>query len=102
MEGKRFQRRREDFTCEFCGARVKGTGFTDHCPVCLCGKHVDNNPGDRAAPCRGKMVPEGAEYRSGEFTIRYRCVVCGKRARVRAAEGDDRELLLKLATPPKG
>jgi hypothetical protein len=96
--GKRFQRRKEDFVCEWCGARVKGTGYTDHCPNCPCGKHVDNNPGDRASDCRGKMVPLSAEYKSMEFMITYRCVVCGKRKRVRAAEGDNRELLVTLST----
>jgi hypothetical protein len=101
MEGKRFQRKKEDFTCEFCGAEVKGTGYTDHCPVCLCGKHVDNNPGDRASECGGRLNPVSAEYRSGEFTITYRCVVCGKSSRVTAAEGDNRELLMGLAARPK-
>ena len=101
MEGRRFQRRREDFTCEFCGASVKGTGYTDHCPSCLCGKHVDNNPGDRAAGCGGKMVAVGAEYRAGEFMISYRCVVCGKRTRISAAENDNKELLMGLAAASK-
>ena len=101
MEGKKFQRRREDFTCEWCGAQVRGTGYTDHCPNCLCSRHVDNNPGDRASDCNGKMVAARAEYQSGEFMISYRCLACGKGSRVRAAEGDNRELLMRLASPPK-
>lgn len=101
MEGKRFQRKREDFVCEWCSAKVSGTGYTDHCPDCLSSKHVDNNPGDRASKCGGRMVPIGAEYKSGEFIISYRCISCGKRKRVRAAELDDREMLVRLATPQK-
>lgn len=98
MGAKRFQKRKEDFTCEFCGAEVKGTGYTDHCPVCLCSKHVDNNPGDRASDCGGKMNAIGAEYKSGEFMINYRCVVCGKLSRVGAAESDSQDLLVQLAS----
>jgi len=33
--GKKFTKRVENFTCEICGTKVKGTGFTDHCPRCL-------------------------------------------------------------------
>ena len=80
---------------------MKGSGYTDHCTNCLCGKHVDNNPGDRASPCKGKMVATSAEFKSGEFTICYRCVVCGKLSRIRAAEQDNKELLISLAVPRK-
>jgi len=55
MQKKRFQKRIEDFVCERCGAFVKGTGYTDHCPECLWSKHVDVNPGDREAECGGLM-----------------------------------------------
>ena len=47
----------EDFTCEHCGAPVKGTGYTNHCPKCLWSKHEDVNPGDRASDCHGLMKP---------------------------------------------
>lgn len=97
MEGKRFQRKKEDFVCEFCGAEVKGTGYTDHCPVCLCSKHVDNNPGDRASECRGRMNAVSAEYKAGEFIMGYRCVVCGKKSRIRAAPDDNKDILTSLA-----
>lgn len=97
MAGKRFQRKKENFACEWCGTEVRGTGYTDHCPNCLCSKHVDENPGDRESECGGKMNPVSAEYKSGEFTISYRCIVCGRRSRVRAAENDNRDLLIKLA-----
>lgn len=39
----------EDFTCDVCGSFVKALGYTarDHCPNCLCSKHVDINPPER-------------------------------------------------------
>ncbi|MFA6992594.1 MAG: RNHCP domain-containing protein, partial [Candidatus Gracilibacteria bacterium] len=40
---KRFSRTIEDFVCEKCGAKVKGDGYTNHCPKCLWSKHVDIN-----------------------------------------------------------
>jgi rubrerythrin len=100
-EGKRFQRRKEDFVCEFCGANVKGTGYTDHCPSCLCSKHVDNNPGDRLSDCGGKMNAISAEYKSGQFMISYRCVVCGKLSRIRSGAEDNADTLISLAAPRK-
>jgi hypothetical protein len=103
MVGKHFQRTPEDFTCEWCGAEVKGTGYTDHCPNCLASKHVDINPGDRASPCQGKMIPISAIYKGGEFTINYRCERCHEKKRVKAAEDDNKDLLVQLASRlPKG
>src|SRR3989338_8156335 len=46
---RRFQRTKEDFTCERCGFFVRGSGYTNHCPQCLWSKHVDVNPGNRQA-----------------------------------------------------
>ena len=48
-----FIRKTEDFICEHCGREVRGNGYTNHCPYCLWSKHVDINPGDRAAGCGG-------------------------------------------------
>ncbi len=61
MEGRRFQRRIENFTCGNCGAEIVGGGYTDHCPFCLFSKHVDVNPGDRNAKCGGVMKPVAVE-----------------------------------------
>ncbi|HCR42265.1 TPA: hypothetical protein DIV45_02815, partial [Patescibacteria group bacterium] len=41
MDRKNFIRTKEDFTCENCGHRVKGSGYTNHCPKCLYSQHVD-------------------------------------------------------------
>ena len=93
MAGKRFTRKIEDFKCEKCGAQVKGTGYTDHCPKCLWSKHVDNNPGDRASDCKELMMPIHSEYTRGQFMITYRCMACGMLKRVKAAKEDNEELL---------
>lgn len=57
MGGKKFTKRVEDFTCEVCGTKVKGTAFTDHCPQYLAGKHVDIFPDDKKSRLRR---PDGA------------------------------------------
>ena len=46
---KQFTKRDEEFICENCGKKVEKLGYTsrDHCPHCLCSKHVDCFPGDR-------------------------------------------------------
>lgn len=96
MPTKKFQRKIEDFVCVSCGAKVKGTGYTDHCPNCLWSRHVDINPGDRQSDCRGAMEPVGAEVKSGEKIIYYQCQKCGFKHRVKAAAEDDFEAMIKL------
>lgn len=56
------------------------------------------NPGDRASNCRGIMRPIATEYLRGEFSIIYICDKCGARHRVRAAQNDNRELLIAMAS----
>jgi len=94
---KRFQRKIEDFICLNCGTKVKGGGYTDHCPQCLFSKHMDKNPGDRAAGCNGIMEPLGVETKAGEYIINYKCRQCGLTHRVKAAPDDNFERILKLA-----
>ncbi len=91
-----FQKRVEDFVCEVCGTRVKGGGYTDHCPKCLTSKHVDNKPGDRASRCGALMIPVSTEYDGNSFIIHYECAGCGKKTRVKAAKDDNEELLFSL------
>jgi hypothetical protein len=88
MTDKKFQRTIEDFTCEKCGAEVTGDGYTNHCPSCLHSKHVDVNPGDRAAACGGMMAPIGIEQKSGGWVIKHRCVRCGFERPCKAGTGD--------------
>jgi len=99
MQTKKFQRKIEDFVCENCGRKAKGTGYTDHCPDCLWSKHVDINPGDRQAKCRGLMEPVGVEIKGGAKIIYYQCQRCGFKHRVKAAAGDNADEVIKLSAP---
>jgi len=96
---KKFQRTEEDFTCEQCGFFVQGNGYTNHCPRCLWSKHVDVNPGDRAAVCGGAMEPVSVELKDGEYIILHRCVKCGFEKRNKASKSDDFNIILKLSHP---
>ncbi|MDP1845992.1 MAG: RNHCP domain-containing protein [Candidatus Moranbacteria bacterium] len=96
MQSKKFQRRIENFTCEKCGAEVKGNGYTDHCPVCLWGRHVDVNPGDRAAECGGMMEPVHVDKKGDKYVIEYICKKCGYEFQVKSAGEDNFEVLLKV------
>lgn len=94
---KNFIKKKEDFVCDACGTEVKGTGYTNHCPNCLHSLHVDELiPGDRASSCKGLMVPVRAELKGGEYVLIHKCQVCGKTARNKASEDDNKEELLKL------
>ena len=96
MPDKRFQRRIEDFSCAHCDTPVHGSGYTNHCPRCLWSKHVDVNPGDRAADCGGMMEPIGLGGSSPEYAIVHRCTRCGLVRRNRADPSDESEALLAL------
>jgi hypothetical protein len=93
---KRFSRNVEDFTCGACKAKVKGTGYTDHCLNCLWSKHVDINPGDRKSECMGLMKPIKTEHNRNGFVIIYVCERCRARKKVNANADDNRELLFAL------
>lgn len=95
--GKIFQKRKEDFVCEHCGARVVGDGYTNHCPQCLYSKHVDVFPGDRQEACGGLMEPIGYEKEKNQERLSYRCVRCGKKGKNKVQEEDDFEAILAVA-----
>ncbi len=92
-----FIRTIEDFTCEHCGAPVRGTGYTNHCPRCLWSKHVDVSPGDRAETCGGLMRPIALEGSSPDYTIIHRCERCEAVRRIKVSPEDDPAALLALA-----
>lgn len=96
-----FRKKIEDFICENCGFKVKGNGFTDHCPKCLASKHVDIEPGDRLSKCGGLMLPISVDYSNYEFTIVYKCFKCGSIKRVSAAPDDDKKKLESLTMVKK-
>lgn len=92
--GKKFQRRKEDFVCEHCGYRVKGNGYTNHCPECLYSKHVDNSPGDRAADCGGLMIVSDIELAGGQYIFTHTCQKCGHAKRNKQATQDNLSSIL--------
>lgn len=94
------------FICENCGASVPPVtngSYRNHCPDCLCSKHVDVSPGDRASECGGIMDPVGAVYNPAKgWQIIHRCRVCGAEVRNKVAEDtvrpDNKELLRRLVS----
>src|SRR3989344_579387 len=94
---KKFQKKVEDFACEHCGYEVKGNGYTNHCPRCLWSRHIDINPGDRAAECGGMMEPVAAEGSSNNTAIVHECVDCGYRQKNKISPADNIDELAKVA-----
>eukprot|EP00928_Gymnodinium_smaydae_P036151 TRINITY_DN25306_c0_g1_i1.p1 TRINITY_DN25306_c0_g1~~TRINITY_DN25306_c0_g1_i1.p1 ORF type:complete len:196 (-),score=18.21 TRINITY_DN25306_c0_g1_i1:351-881(-) len=97
LAAKTFKRTIEDFTCGHCGHLERGNGYTNHCSQCLWSKHVDVNPGDRAATCRGLMAPVGVDTKNGEYRIFQRCEECGHERWNRRQEQDDFDMILKIS-----
>lgn len=93
---KKFTRTIEDFVCEHCGAKIKGTGYTNHCPNCLWSKHIDVNPGDRAEACGGMMKPVAVEIKSGDYILVHQCQKCGQKKKNKIAPEDNFENILRL------
>ncbi len=74
---KKFQRNKEDFVCDDCDTSVHGDGYRNHCPACLVSKHVDVNPGDRAAECGGLMDVVDVDMSHGDLSLIHQCRACG-------------------------
>lgn len=94
---KKFTRTIEDFNCAHCGAVVRGNGYTNHCPNCLWSRHVDNNPGDRAATCGGMMKPIAVEADGAKYIITHKCDVCGKIKRQKTSENDNIDAIIEIS-----
>ncbi len=94
---KKFQRKPEDFSCDQCGTKVTGNGYTDHCPQCLYGKHVDIFPGDRLEECHGLLQPIAILERAGVRSLEYQCQKCGELSKNKLAENDNEQAVLDLA-----
>jgi hypothetical protein len=92
------------FICENCGKKVvpvTNGSYRNHCPFCLCSKHVDDKPGDRQSGCGGIMDPVGVTYKSGKgYQIIHKCRKCGYTSKNIVAEDtvspDDQVLLTEL------
>ena len=93
---KKFQRKIEDFVCEKCGTKNIGNGFTNHCFKCLWSKHVDINPGDRAANCGGMMEPIKIDFEKGKYLIDFKCTKCGLKKRKQVEKNDDFDAVINI------
>ena len=92
-----FKKTIENFTCERCSVSVRGDGYTNHCPKCLWSKHVDVEPGDRAAACGGMMKPIRVEGPTGKYRIIHECEACGIIRPIAIGKDDDMQTILGLA-----
>lgn len=97
----------DSFTCKECGWPVvpdgAGSGHRNHCPNCLYSVHLDDEPGDRASACHGRMESIGVWVRkNGEWAVIHRCVICGKLSSNRIAADDNPMKLMALAMRPFG
>ncbi len=91
-----FIKKTENFTCGYCTKEVVGDGYTNHCPKCLWSKHVDVNPGDRAATCEGLMKPVEVLRKGGEERILHECVVCRYTKNNRLSPDDCYDVLVSV------
>jgi hypothetical protein len=91
-----FTRIIENFTCEHCGTAVAGNGYTNHCPQCLWSKHVDVEPGDRAATCGGMMRPVHISFVGGEYIITHGCEKCGYKKNNKSAPEDSTDRIAAI------
>ena len=98
-ESKKFTMKDENFICEVCGDSVDKLGYTarDHCPKCLCSKHVDINPGDRMSTCKGVLKPIAIENFKATYKIIYKCESCGEIKKNIMAKDDNMDLIIKLS-----
>ena len=102
---KQFTKRDESFICENCGKEVGKLSYTsrDHCPHCLCSKHVDVLPGDRAEDCKGILRPIQVEINNKKgYVIVYKCDKCGAIRKNKAANDDNEDLIIKLTVNNNG
>lgn len=101
MEQKKFTMVDENFICDVCNQKVESLGYSarDHCPFCLCSKHVDINPGDRQETCHGILKPIGLEKsKKDTYKIIYKCDKCHKIKKNTVAKDDDYNTLLKISS----
>lgn len=101
-KAKKFTMRDENFICEVCGYDVKMLGYTarDHCPRCLCSKHIDINPGDRMAHCKGILKPIAIEKFKDTYKIVYRCEACSQIKKNVMAKDDNMDLIINIMSNP--
>lgn len=101
---KKFHMRDENFDCEVCGKTISKLNYTarDHCPYCLCSKHLDIQPGDRMADCHGILKPIGIEkFKTDYFKIIYKCDKCGMVKKNITAIDDNMDKIIEIMSHPQ-
>lgn len=94
---KTFIKTIENFRCEKCGYEIVGSGYTNHCPMCLWSKHVDVFPGDRQEKCGGLMKPVRVEKKKNAYAIIHKCEMCGEERKNKTSSKDDFEQIVKIS-----
>lgn len=96
---KKFNMIDEEFICQNCNKTVKPLIYSarDHCPYCLCSKHVDINPGDRNNSCQGLLKPIGIEKFKDTYKIIYKCEKCLQEHKNIMAKDDDMNEIIKIS-----
>ena len=96
---KQITMRDEEFICENCGQKVSLLKYSarDHCPFCLCSKHVDIMPGDRQNTCLGILDPIGIEKFKNSYKIIYSCNKCHELHKNIMANDDNFDLIIALS-----
>ena len=97
---KKFNMIDEEFICENCQKQVSKLEYSarDHCPYCLCSKHVDINPGDRSNECLGILDPIDIEKFKHTYKRVYKCRKCGQLHKNIMANDDDMNMIIKIST----
>ena len=98
MDLKKFKMIDDGFICEVCHQKVEPLKVSarDHCPYCLCSKHVDINPGDRQNKCHGILKPIGIDKFKDTYKIVYKCDKCKEVHRNIIAKDDDFDKILEV------
>ena len=98
MDLKKFKMIDDAFICEVCHQKVEPLKVSarDHCPYCLCSKHVDINPGDRQNKCQGILKPISIDKFKDTYKIVYKCDKCKEIHRNIMAIDDDFDKILEV------
>lgn len=78
-----FIMRNESFICDNCKKNVSkhpDWSARNHCPYCLCSKHLDENfPWDRASNCKAIMKAIWIENKKNKWImLKHKCEKCEK------------------------
>lgn len=91
---KKFKMINDSFVCENCWKKVEKHpewSARNHCPFCLCSKHLDEEfPWDRASECKWLMIPVDIDYKKNKwYMIKHKCIKCWKEMLNKIASDDN-------------